>query len=84
MVFLKEFFKKVDFGKKISRRQNNDEKLPISISVTKHEKMLKKRMENIDNYVIPSNEFNLPSIPEGGAAAFTFSLSDGIKIRVSL
>ena len=51
--------------------------------MTKHEKMLKKRMENIDNYVIPSNEFNLPSIPEGGAAAFTFSLSDGIKIRVS-
>ena len=51
--------------------------------MTKYEKMLKKRMENIDNYVVPPNEFHLPSIPEGAVAAFTFSLSDGIKLRVS-
>ena len=51
--------------------------------MTKYEKMLKKRMENIDNYVIPPNEFHLPSIPEGAIAAFSFSLADGVKLRVS-
>ena len=45
--------------------------------------MLKKRLENIDNYVIPPNEFHLPNIPEGSVAAFTFSLADGVKVRVS-
>ena len=45
--------------------------------------MLKKRMENIDNYVIPSNEFHLPEIPEGAIASFSFSLADGVKLRVS-
>ncbi|XP_053375384.1 uncharacterized protein LOC123527871 isoform X6 [Mercenaria mercenaria] len=54
---------------------------PNKKPVTKYQKMLKKRMENIDNYVIPPNEFQLPSIPEGAIAAFTFSLSDGVKLR---
>ncbi|XP_052275180.1 uncharacterized protein LOC127874696 isoform X4 [Dreissena polymorpha] len=49
--------------------------------VTKYQKMLKKRLEVIDNYVIPSSEFRLPNIPEGAIAAFTFSLSDGVKLR---
>ncbi|XP_060581079.1 uncharacterized protein LOC132737754 isoform X6 [Ruditapes philippinarum] len=54
---------------------------PNKKPVTKYQKMLKKRMESIDNYVIPPNEFQLPSIPEGAIAAFTFSLSDGVKLR---
>ena len=54
-----------------------------TLAVTKYEKMLKKRMENIDNYVVPPNEFHLPSIPEGAIAAFSFSLADGVKLRVS-
>ncbi|XP_060581074.1 uncharacterized protein LOC132737754 isoform X2 [Ruditapes philippinarum] len=56
---------------------------PNKKPVTKYQKMLKKRMESIDNYVIPPNEFQLPSIPEGAIAAFTFSLSDGVKLRHS-
>ncbi|KAL4237950.1 hypothetical protein ACF0H5_002660 [Mactra antiquata] len=54
---------------------------PNKKPVTKYQKMLKKRMDIIDNYVIPPNEFHLPSIPEGGVAAFTFSLTDGVKLR---
>ena len=45
--------------------------------------MLKKRLDVIDSYVIPPNEFRLPTLPEGAVAAFTFSLSDGVKLRVS-
>ncbi|XP_033734034.1 uncharacterized protein LOC117323122 isoform X2 [Pecten maximus] len=54
---------------------------PTKRPVTKHQKMLKKRLEAIENYVIPSNEFHLPSIPEGSIAAYTFSLSDGVRWR---
>ncbi|XP_069117351.1 regulator of G-protein signaling 22-like isoform X11 [Argopecten irradians] len=54
---------------------------PTKRPVTKHEKMLKKRLEAIENYEIPSNEFHLPSIPEGSIAAYTFSLSDGVRWR---
>ncbi|XP_021361721.1 uncharacterized protein LOC110455726 isoform X3 [Mizuhopecten yessoensis] len=54
---------------------------PTKRPVTKHQKMLKKRLEAIENYEIPSNEFHLPSIPEGSIAAYTFSLSDGVRWR---
>ncbi|KAK3576327.1 hypothetical protein CHS0354_039734 [Potamilus streckersoni] len=49
--------------------------------ITKYQKLLKKRLDTIENYVIPPNEFYLPSIPEGAVAAFTFTLADGIKLR---
>ena len=44
--------------------------------------MLRKRLETIENYEIPESEFNFPSIPEGSIAAYTFSLSDGVRWRV--
>jgi hypothetical protein len=51
--------------------------------VTKYQKMLKKRLENIENYEIPKEEFAFPAIPDGSIAAYTFSLSDGVRWRVS-
>lgn len=45
--------------------------------------MLKKRLENIENYEIPKEEFAFPAIPDGSIAAYTFSLSDGVRWRVS-
>ena len=50
--------------------------------VTKYEKMLQKRMENIQNYQAPSSDFTLPSIPEGAIPSFTISLSEGVKFKV--
>ncbi|XP_025105262.1 regulator of G-protein signaling 22-like isoform X2 [Pomacea canaliculata] len=49
--------------------------------VTKFDKMLRRRMENIQNYQIPSTELLLPSIPEGAIPTYTITLSDGIKYR---
>ncbi|PVD26500.1 hypothetical protein C0Q70_14177 [Pomacea canaliculata] len=51
--------------------------------VTKFDKMLRRRMENIQNYQIPSTELLLPSIPEGAIPTYTITLSDGIKYRVN-
>lgn len=56
----------------------------LYFSVTKYQKMLKKRLENIENYEIPKEEFSFPPIPDGSIAAYTFSLSDGVRWRVSL
>ncbi|WAR18878.1 hypothetical protein MAR_000716, partial [Mya arenaria] len=64
------------FRKSFSPPEDNSKK-----PVTKYQKMLKKRLEQIENYVIPPSEFRLPQIPEGAIAAFTFSLSDGVKLR---
>lgn len=51
--------------------------------VTKYQKMLKKRLDNIENYEIPKEDFAFPPIPDGSIAAYTFSLSDGVRWRVS-
>lgn len=56
----------------------------LYFSVTKYQKMLKKRLDNIENYEIPKEEFSFPPIPDGSIAAYTFSLSDGVRWRVSL
>lgn len=45
--------------------------------------MLKKRLDNIENYEIPKDDFAFPPIPDGSIAAYTFSLSDGVRWRVS-
>jgi len=50
--------------------------------VTKYDKMLQKRMENIVNYQIPSAELLLPAIPEGAIPSFSISLSEGAKFKV--
>ncbi|XP_059138673.1 regulator of G-protein signaling 22-like isoform X2 [Physella acuta] len=49
--------------------------------VTKYEKMLKKRLETIENYKAPSSDFSLPSIPEGAVPSFSISLSEGVKFK---
>ncbi|XP_012937168.1 uncharacterized protein LOC101859632 [Aplysia californica] len=49
--------------------------------VTKYDKMLRRRMENIVNYQVPSSDFLLPSIPEGAIPSFTISLSEGVKFK---
>ncbi|XP_056020781.1 uncharacterized protein LOC125650178 isoform X17 [Ostrea edulis] len=54
---------------------------PAKRPVTKYQKMLKKRLENIENYEIPKEEFAFPAIPDGSIAAYTFSLSDGVRWR---
>lgn len=51
--------------------------------MTKYQKMLKKRLDNIENYEIPKEDFAFPPIPDGSIAAYTFSLSDGVRWRVS-
>ncbi|XP_055879607.1 uncharacterized protein LOC106067347 isoform X6 [Biomphalaria glabrata] len=50
--------------------------------VLKYEKMLRRRLENIQNYQAPSSEFTLPSIPEGAVPSFSISLSEGIRFKV--
>nr|XP_011425853.2 regulator of G-protein signaling 22 isoform X2 [Crassostrea gigas] len=54
---------------------------PAKRPVTKYQKMLKKRLDNIENYEIPKEDFTFPSIPDGSIAAYTFSLSDGVRWR---
>ncbi|XP_078313752.1 uncharacterized protein LOC111129190 isoform X10 [Crassostrea virginica] len=54
---------------------------PAKRPVTKYQKMLKKRLDNIENYEIPKEEFSFPPIPDGSIAAYTFSLSDGVRWR---
>ncbi|XP_076463584.1 LOW QUALITY PROTEIN: uncharacterized protein LOC143295827 [Babylonia areolata] len=54
---------------------------PKKRPVTKYEKMLKKRLETIENYEIPSKDFILPQIPEGAVPSYTISLADGVKYR---
>ncbi|CAL1527617.1 unnamed protein product [Lymnaea stagnalis] len=49
--------------------------------VLKYEKMLRRRLENIENYQVPSSELSLPSIPEGAVPSFSISLSEGIKFK---
>lgn len=49
--------------------------------VTKYQKMLKKRLDTIENYEIPPSDFSLPPVPEGGMSAYTFSLSEGVRWR---
>ncbi|ESO83511.1 hypothetical protein LOTGIDRAFT_236545 [Lottia gigantea] len=49
--------------------------------MTKLEKTLKKRLDNIQNYQIPSATLKLPPIPEGAVPAFSLSLAEGIKFR---
>ncbi|KAK3093892.1 hypothetical protein FSP39_021520 [Pinctada imbricata] len=46
---------------------------PNKRPVTKYQKMLRKRLDMIENYEVPESEFNFPSIPEGSIAAYTFS-----------
>ncbi|KAH9492920.1 hypothetical protein Btru_032617 [Bulinus truncatus] len=50
--------------------------------VLKYEKMLRRRLENIQNYQAPSSEFTLPSIPEGAIPSFSISLSEGIRFKM--
>ncbi|KAK7488392.1 hypothetical protein BaRGS_00020366 [Batillaria attramentaria] len=66
-------------GFRKSRHSSED---PKKRPVTKYQKMLRKRMENIENYKMPSTEFILPSIPEGAAPSYTISLSEGVKYRL--
>ncbi|KAL5009301.1 hypothetical protein ScPMuIL_014882 [Solemya velum] len=54
---------------------------PTKTPVTKYQKMLKKRLDTINNYKMPPRVFSLPAIPEGGVAAYTFTLSEGVKWR---
>lgn len=54
---------------------------PAKRPVTKYQKMLKKRLDNIENYEIPKEDFAFPPIPDGSIAAYTFSLSDGVRWR---
>ncbi|CAG5126804.1 unnamed protein product, partial [Candidula unifasciata] len=49
--------------------------------VNKHEKMLQRKLERIQNYQAPSSDFTLPSIPEGSTPFFSFSLSEGLKFK---
>ncbi|KAL8598265.1 hypothetical protein ACOMHN_035215 [Nucella lapillus] len=55
---------------------------PKKRPVNKYQKMLKKRLENIENYEIPSKDFHLPRIPEGAVPSYTITLADGVKYRV--
>ncbi|XP_067682061.1 regulator of G-protein signaling 22-like isoform X1 [Haliotis asinina] len=50
---------------------------------TKYQKLVEKRMNSIQNYQMPSLTFTLPSIPEGAVPAFTITLSEGVKFKVS-
>ncbi|XP_061163908.1 regulator of G-protein signaling 22-like isoform X6 [Saccostrea echinata] len=54
---------------------------PAKRPVTKYQKMLKKRLDGIENYEIPKEDFSFPPIPDGSIAAYTFSLSDGVRWR---
>lgn len=63
------------------KRANNTPEDHKKRPVTKYEKMLRKRMENIQNYQVPSSDFTLPSIPEGAIPSFTISLSEGVKFK---
>ncbi|GFS14353.1 regulator of G-protein signaling 22 [Elysia marginata] len=63
------------------RRASNTPEDPKKRPITKYEKMLRKRMENIQNYQAPSSDFTLPSIPEGAIPSFTISLSEGVKFK---
>ncbi|KAK3773259.1 hypothetical protein RRG08_050464 [Elysia crispata] len=63
------------------RRASSTPEDPKKKPITKYEKMLQKRMENIQNYQAPSSDFTLPSIPEGAIPSFTISLSEGVKFK---
>ncbi|KAK7103819.1 hypothetical protein V1264_018644 [Littorina saxatilis] len=63
------------------RKSQQHPESPKKRPVTKYEKMLKKRLENIENYTIPSKDFHLPRIPEGAIPSYTISIFEGVKYR---
>ncbi|KAK6183535.1 hypothetical protein SNE40_011001 [Patella caerulea] len=77
MMVLKELLPYWAGFKKNYKPPDNPDKKPV----TKIQKMLRKRLENIENYQIPSANLKLPAIPEGATPAFSLSLADGIKFR---
>ena len=53
----------------------------LFVTVTKYQKMLKKRLDMFEKNMTPI-DYRLPSIPAGHVAALSFSLLDGMKWKV--
>lgn len=56
----------------------------FSLSVTKQQKIFKKRLESFEHMEPPKVQFKLPQIPKGSTQSFSFSLTEGVKWRVSI
>lgn len=61
----------------------SDSNFELFFSETKYQKLVEKRLNSIQNYQMPPTTFTLPSIPEGAVPAFTITLSEGVKFKVS-
>lgn len=55
----------------------------LIFTATKLQKILRKRLDAIENYQVPGTGFVLPEIPGASVATYSFTLHEGVKCRVS-